>query len=130
MKNEYGLDTDYFTRLCAREFSPDVIRRQTPADLARALARAARTACADVFREKEFQFVELRNAGQIKAGDELRFKVAGSVINAKAREVLNPGTEHEEVIYNRAKNHYFITAMAINGISTHKNVLVRIRPED
>ena len=28
MKNEYGLDVDYFTRLCAREFNPDVIRRQ------------------------------------------------------------------------------------------------------
>lgn len=30
MSNEYGLDTDYFIRLCEREFNPDVIRRQRP----------------------------------------------------------------------------------------------------
>ena len=52
--NEYGLDADYFIKLCAREFSPEVIRSQRPADLARAFARAARTACADVLDEREF----------------------------------------------------------------------------
>lgn len=52
--NCYGLDADYFIRLCAREFSPDVIRNQRPEDLARAFARAARTACADVLGEAEF----------------------------------------------------------------------------
>lgn len=52
--NCYGLDADYFIRLCAREFSPDVIRNQCPADLARAFARAARTACAEVLFEQEF----------------------------------------------------------------------------
>lgn len=52
--NEYGLDADYFIKLCAREFSPEVIRSQRPADLARAFARAARTACAEVLDEREF----------------------------------------------------------------------------
>lgn len=55
MNNQYGLDADYFTRLCVREFNPDVIRNQRPDDLARALARAARTACAAVLLEQEFQ---------------------------------------------------------------------------
>lgn len=54
MTNAYGLDADYFIRLCAREFSPAVIRNQTPECLARAFARAARTACAEVLGEAEF----------------------------------------------------------------------------
>lgn len=54
MNNQYGLDSDYFIRLCAREFNPDVIRNQNPEDLARAFARAARTACAEVLGEAEF----------------------------------------------------------------------------
>ena len=55
MTNQYGLDTDYFIRLCAREFNPDTIRNQRPEDIARAFARAARTACAQVLQESEFQ---------------------------------------------------------------------------
>lgn len=55
MPNEYGLDADYFIRLCAREFNPEVIRNQNPQDLARAFARAAHTACAEVLQEREFQ---------------------------------------------------------------------------
>lgn len=59
MPNEYGLDADYFIRLCAREFSPE-IRNQNPKDLARAFARAARTACAEVLLEPEFQITTAR----------------------------------------------------------------------
>lgn len=55
MLNQHGLDTDYFIRLCAREFNPDVIRNQRPEDIARAFARAAWTACAEVLQEREFQ---------------------------------------------------------------------------
>jgi hypothetical protein len=58
--NEYGLDADYFIRLCAREFSPEVIRNQRPDDLARAFARAARTADAEVLLEQEFTSKPLR----------------------------------------------------------------------
>ena len=57
--NAHGLDADYFIKLCAREFNPDVIRNQNPKDLARAFARAARTACAEVLKEREFQQVVL-----------------------------------------------------------------------
>lgn len=52
--NAYGLDVDYFQRLCKREFTDDVIRSQTPSDLARAFARASRTADASVMNEPEF----------------------------------------------------------------------------
>ncbi len=54
MDNAYGLDADYFIRLFARELSPDVVRNQTPACLARVLLRAARTASEQVFAELEF----------------------------------------------------------------------------
>lgn len=55
MNNAFGLDADYFIRLFARELNPDVVRNQTPECLARVLARAARTACAEVLAEPEFQ---------------------------------------------------------------------------
>lgn len=54
MDNAYGLDADYFIRLCKREFNDDVIGSQTPSDLARAFARASRTADASVMNEPEF----------------------------------------------------------------------------
>src|SRR5690606_37222440 len=55
MDNAFGLDADYFIRLLARELNPEVVRNQTPSCLARVLARAARTACAEVLAEPEFQ---------------------------------------------------------------------------
>ncbi|PRA69327.1 hypothetical protein CQ065_07020 [Pseudomonas sp. MYb187] len=62
--------------------------------------------------------------GQIKEGDWLSFTVAGGFICAQARLIINPGTPREEIVYNRQKNHYFVTSMAIDGTSTHKGVLV------
>ncbi|CAK9889164.1 hypothetical protein [Pseudomonas fluorescens] len=62
--------------------------------------------------------------GQIQEGDWLSFTVAGGFICAQARLIINPGTPREEIIYNRKKNHYFVTSMAIDGSSTHKGVLV------
>jgi len=53
--NQFGLDVDYFVRLCKREFSPEAIANQTPSDLARALARASRTADPQVMHEPEFR---------------------------------------------------------------------------
>ncbi|MGF6593143.1 hypothetical protein, partial [Pseudomonas sp. 2835] len=62
--------------------------------------------------------------GQVQEGDWLSFTVAGGFICAQARLIINPGTPREEIIYNRQKNHYFVTSMAIDGTSTHKGVLV------
>lgn len=127
MDNQFGLDADYFIKLCRREFSPDVIRNQRPEDLARSFARAARTACAGVLREDEFNWEHLRGYGQLKVGDKIRFTFGDGTVKAMVKDVLNPGTEQEEVIYNLARNFYFITKMALDGSSTHKNVQVRIR---
>jgi len=66
----------------------------------------------------------LKSVGQVKAGDRISFDLGGNRICVIAKEVLNPGTDREEVIYNRKKNFYFITSMALDGTSTHKNVFI------
>lgn len=53
-KNRYGLDMAYFRNLFIRELNRPLVDFR-PDELARVLARAARTADADVLREPEFQ---------------------------------------------------------------------------
>lgn len=125
--NQFGLDADYFIRLCAREFNPEVIRNQTPADLARAFARAARTACAEVLREEEFNWEPLRAAGQIRVGDKIRFELSGDTVTRRVKKIIAPGTESEEIIYSKNNNFCLITSMALAGKSLHKNARVRLR---
>ncbi|MFJ3685553.1 hypothetical protein [Pseudomonas sp. NPDC090208] len=67
----------------------------------------------------------LTGPGQIQEGDFLSFTVGGTPMSVKARMVLNAGTDREEVVYNRHRNFYFVTSMAVDGTSTHKNVFVR-----
>lgn len=67
----------------------------------------------------------LARPGQIQPGDQLSFTVGGSLICAPVALVLFPGTDREEIVYNRKKNHYFITSMALDGTSSHKSVRVR-----
>lgn len=64
----------------------------------------------------------LTGPGQIREGMKLRFVLSGKTIAATAKLILRAGTNREEVVYNRAKNHYFITSMAIDGTSAHKSV--------
>lgn len=66
----------------------------------------------------------LESAGQIQQGDWLSFTVAGSFFCAQAKLIIDPGTDKEEIVYHRQKNHYFVTSMAVDGTSTHKGVLV------
>lgn len=128
--NAFGLDVDYFNRLFKRELAPAVVANQTPADLARVLMRAARTACPGVIREEEFEFEHLRGFGQLRVGDRIKFELGGKVVRRKVREVLNPGTDLEEVIYSKRHNYYFVTKMALDGSSSHKRVMIRIRPQE
>jgi len=65
----------------------------------------------------------LTRAGQIQPGDRLCFTVAGKEVVAIAQEVLDPGNpDLEEVVYHTAKNHFFITRMAVEGTSSAKDV--------
>lgn len=74
--------------------------------------------------------IALTEPGQINIGDKVSFMLGGceTRIAAIARWIINPGTEREEVIYNRAQNHYFITRMAIAGESSHKDVRIEVSP--
>jgi hypothetical protein len=85
---------------------------------------AALSASAEPSAPVEKDWEPLTSAGQVQLGDWMSFRVAGSHICAKATLIIDPGTEHEEIVYNVKKNHYFITSMAIDGTSTHKGVLV------
>lgn len=71
------------------------------------------------------EWTPLSAPGQIQPGDLLSFTVGGKPLCAKAKEVLFAGTDREEVIYRRRRNQYFNTAMALDGTSSHKGVLVR-----
>jgi hypothetical protein len=63
-------------------------------------------------------------AGQVKVGDNLRFKVGDSDCNTRAKLILHAGTDKEEVIYDKGRNFYFITSMVVSGKSNHKGVQV------
>lgn len=130
MNNAFGLDADYFNKLFARELNPEVVANQTPECLARVLARAALTACPGVLREEEFNWRPLHSVGQLQEGDKIRFVLDGKEQTRRVKEVINPGTDKEEVIYNKRRNFYFITRMALDGSSRVKGVMIRIRPND
>lgn len=70
------------------------------------------------------QPIPLTGVGQIEEGDAIELLCRGKTITASVDEVLFPGQENEEVIYNSDLNHYFITGMVITGQSNAKNVLI------
>jgi hypothetical protein len=66
----------------------------------------------------------LNSAGQIQAGDFIRFNIGEAEFVERAAEILNSGSADEEVVYNKKRNYYFITSMALDGSSNHKNIQV------
>jgi hypothetical protein len=60
--------------------------------------------------------------GQAKVGDTLWFKLAGLEYTAVIKQVLEPGTPNEELVYDNVHNYYIITLMAVAGTSQHKEV--------
>lgn len=98
----------------------EYVREEHRKDFALWLARAALAAPV----QKDQVWHPLSGAGQISAGDWLCFTVGGKFFCVQAREILNAGTDREEIIYNRSKNHYFITSMAVSGESSHKGVMM------
>lgn len=79
----------------------------------------------DAEQAKASGWTALTAVGQVQPGDYLSFTIGGKPLCVKAKEVLNAGTEREEIIYRRRRNQYFITVMAVDGTSTHKGVMVR-----
>jgi hypothetical protein len=73
-------------------------------------------------RSREWQPVT--RPGQVRKGDKLRFKIGNKRYDERAKLILHPGTDKEEVIYDKGRNFYFITAMVMSGFSNHKCVEV------
>lgn len=68
-------------------------------------------------------YLKLVASGQIHEGDRLIIVGRdGRVLRRKARIVLNPYTDKEEIVFNKSSNLYFITAMVIDGSSWAKAV--------
>ena len=66
----------------------------------------------------------LAKSGQIKAGDIIHCEFKGKQQKHIVVEVLDAGTDREEILLDKKSNLYFITIMAINGSSWAKNVTV------
>lgn len=75
-------------------------------------------------KEQFLRIQPLRCAGQIAKGDVLVCLYRKKVKTCIAKEILNPGSNEEEVIINIKKNKFFITSMAIDGTSWAKDVYV------
>jgi hypothetical protein len=73
-------------------------------------------------RSREWQPVTA--PGQVRKGDKLRFKIGDKEYSERAKLILHAGTDKEEVIYDKGRNFYFITAMVMSGFSNHKCVEV------
>lgn len=69
-------------------------------------------------------WLPLNRTGQVRAGDWISFKHGAEMICAKVCEIINQGTDAEEVIYDRRKNYYFITSVALGDSSNHKFIFV------
>jgi hypothetical protein len=93
-------------------------------EAARKDAEQARAAApvVEVPRSREWQPVT--GPGQVRKGDMLRFKIGDKRYDERAKQILHPGTDKEEVIYDKGRNFYFITAMVMSGFSNHKCVEV------
>lgn len=59
--------------------------------------------------------------GQVKVGDKLRFTIGDSKYSETAKRILNAGKCDEEIIYNKRRNYYLITSMAIANKGSSKN---------
>jgi hypothetical protein len=70
------------------------------------------------------RWIAVTGAGQVKVGDKLRFKIGDKEYSERAKQILNSGTEKEEIIYHIRENFYFITSMVASGFSNHKCVEV------
>jgi hypothetical protein len=65
--------------------------------------------------------------GQVQKGDRLRFTIGDKPYSEKAKLILLPGTDKEEVVYDIGRNFYFITSMVVGGRGNHKGVEVLAR---
>ncbi len=74
--------------------------------------------CAESERGEVMNIAPITAAGQIKEGDVLLVKRSNEFIApVTVKLVLNPGSNHEEIVLAKGKNIYFITSMFLDGKS-------------
>ena len=69
-------------------------------------------------------FKKVSDFGQIEDGDVLLISAdfAKKPIACEAIMVLSPNTDKEEVVFNKGRNHYFVTSMLLDGTPRVKEV--------
>ena len=72
------------------------------------------------------QFDRLTSAGQLKKGDQMILvtSMKRSIKLAKVKKILFTDGGGEEILFDKKKNHYFITSMVIDGSSWVKEVYI------
>jgi|GEM_PF-6256636 len=68
------------------------------------------------------QWKPVTGPGQVRVRQRLRFTIGDKAHTATVKEIIKPGTDNEEIVYDRGRNFYFITSMVVSGTSHHKNV--------
>jgi len=74
------------------------------------------------------QWQPITGAGQVKAGDALQFTIGDDRYSEVAKEILHAGTSVEEILYNKKRNYYLITSMAMENKGSQKNVRFKPAP--
>lgn len=101
-------------RECKWEFEAE---RQRRVDAERDLAELR-----ELLESKVPEWKPLTNYGQVKVGDRIMFELCGTTVKRTIGEILFGGTDKEEMIYDRGRNYYIITSMALKGEGSQKNV--------
>ena len=73
------------------------------------------------------EYKELKSLDQIKDGDKVATTFKGKREYWDHVNVLDPNTDMEEILLDPENNIYFITSMAIGGVSWAQDVVVLSR---
>ncbi len=76
------------------------------------------------------RLIPLTGPGQIKLGDAFVFIAGGIEYIERAVIVLNPGTDREEIIWNKRENKYFITLNVLDDGKYQSPYLTKVRIQE
>ena len=68
----------------------------------------------------EAAWQDMTEYGQVKVGDFISFWIGDEHFDEQVKEVLNAGTDREELIYNKMKNYYVVSKNVLTGFGNVK----------